>query len=135
LIDFVGLFGGHVDVQAQAYDDGCVFRVWQVDVLGEDAGDFLLVDEDVVGPFELGVQVEFFEGIGDSYRGDEGEAMEVVSLGGGADEEGAGEVLSGGGYPGSAYSALALGLGMGGDDGSIGQEGVLQGQSAQFAVG
>ena len=120
MIDFVCLFAGHVDVEAQAYDDGGVFRVGQVDVFGEDAGDFLLVDEDVVGPFELGVEVEFIEGIGDSQCSHKGEAVQVASLGVGADEEGAGQILSWGGYPGSALSASALGLGMGSDDGSVG---------------
>lgn len=108
---------GHVDVEAKADDDGD--RFFMGDCFGEDAADFFSVDEDVVGPLDLGGDVQGDKDLCAGERHDLAEVGKVGGVFGDCEVDGGVEVGGFGGDPFFFLPASACGLLEGCDAGEM----------------
>jgi hypothetical protein len=115
--------GGHfrlVHVDADA-DDGVVHAVGLGVHLGEDAGEFLAVREEIVGPADVGERVELFGG--GVARGEAGDQSEQGRVAPGRFAGAAKRCNDAGGFFGEPFAAGAAasgGLFFGENDGAVG---------------
>ena len=84
--------------------------------LEQHATEFGTVDEEVVGPFDLGGDVEGFECVGNAKGNGHGQGGQLGAVGFCGVQKGEGEVLAGFGKPASVVSATASGLRTCGND-------------------
>ena len=105
--------------------------------LNEDAGDFIAVEQHVVGPFQARGKATFGgQNVGDGEGGEEGEVPSIGERERGAQDDRQQDVPAGGGVPGAPTASTPLSLELGGDAGAVrGGVGSIDRPSAGEVVG